>query len=133
MARANINDRISLEAAYPAERFARDAAQNDVAPNQLVRGVRIGSAPDEAGWFDLEPAARHVGEPETPHFVAPARRVEPLVERGRYSAPRETAAPDPDDGYRRFLDDIVDAARRFGYRAEASPGIADPRLKGLRQ
>ena len=32
-----------------------------------------------------------------------------------------------------FLDDIVDAARRFGYKPEESPGQGDPRIRGLRQ
>jgi hypothetical protein len=133
MTKVNIHDRASLEQAYPRETFASDAAQNDLAPNELVHGLRIGTAPDEDGWFELEPATRHAGEPKTPNFLAPARRTAELVDRGRYSAPEQTAPPEPDDGYARFLDDVVGAARRFGYRPEESPGIGDPRLRGLRQ
>ncbi|MFZ2003540.1 MAG: hypothetical protein WB697_10885 [Stellaceae bacterium] len=107
----NANDRETLEQAYPAEAFASDAAQNEPAAATLHRGVRIGSAPDAAGWFELEPATRHAGEPETPNFLAPAQAAR----------------------HAQFLDDIVAAARRFGYRAEESPGPGDARIKGLRQ
>jgi len=129
MTRVNANDRGSLERAYPADAFASDAAQNDLAPNQLVRGVRIGAAPDAEGWFELERAARHAGEPEAPYFLAPARRGEELVDQGR--SPSQTAPPRPDEGYGRFLDDIIAAAKRYGFRREDSPS-RDPRLRGFR-
>jgi hypothetical protein len=133
MTRVNASDRGSLERAYPAAAFASDAAQNDKTPNELMHGVRIGSAPDAEGWFELERAVRHAGEPASGNFLAPTRRSEELVDRGRYSAPAQVDAPDPARGYRRFLEDVVEAAKRFGYRPEESPGRGDPRLKGLRQ
>jgi len=131
MPKVNANDRETLERVYPADAFAGDAAQNERAPYELRHGVRIGSAPDADGFFELERAARHSGEPSTPTFLAPARRAEELVERGHHAAPRQVSAPEPDRGYAQFLDDIVAAARQFGFRAEASPS-RDPRLKGLR-
>ena len=131
MTKVNANDRATLEQAYPAGAFAQDAARNET-PSALQSGVRIGSAPDDEGWFELERAARHAGEPETPHFLAPARLVEELVERGHDRAARQVATPDPARGYVQFLDDIVDAARRFGFRADESPGRDEPRLKGFR-
>jgi len=116
MVKVNANDRGSLESAYPKDAFAGDAARNEV-PSEIVRGVRVGSAPDGDGWFELDIATRHAGEPETPYFLAPARA-------------GETEAH---SGYAQFLDDIVAAAGRFGFRQEESPGPGDARLHGLRQ
>ncbi|HEX3884124.1 MAG TPA: hypothetical protein VHW66_15820 [Stellaceae bacterium] len=122
MTRANIHDRTSLERAYPADAFARDASRNE-STDAIRHGVRIGRAPDKDGWFELEHAARHAGEAEAPHFLAPTRRV---------ADPRETAVPEPEHGYNQFLDDIVAAATRHGFKPEESPGTGDPRLRGLR-
>jgi hypothetical protein len=121
-----------LERAYPQEAFASDSAQNERVSSPLLQGVRIGSAPDAEGWFEVERGTRHVGEPETAYFLIPARRVEELVDRGRYSAPAQVAAPMPERGYAQFLDDIVTAAQRFGFRKEDAPGRNEPRLRGLR-
>jgi hypothetical protein len=115
MTRVNANDRMSLERAYPPDIFASDAAQNGKTPTEILRGVRVGSAPDQAGFFELERARRHVGEPETSYFLPPAESQE------------------PDRGYARFLADIVTAAGRFGFRKEDSPGRGEGRLRGLRQ
>jgi len=35
--------------------------------------------------------------------------------------------------YDGFVSEIIEAAQRFGYRAEASPGRGDARLRGPRQ
>jgi hypothetical protein len=132
MARININDRAALERAYPQDAFASDAARNERVPNPLQHGVRIGSAPDADGWFEMERGTRHTGEPETAYFLTPARRAEELVDRRGYSAPVQVAAPAPGRGYAQFLDDIVAAAERFGFRKEDSPGPGDVRLRGFR-
>jgi len=115
MAKVNANDRSTLERTYPEDAFKSDAAQNEKVPNAVRHGVRIGSAPDPEGCFELERAARHAGEPETPTFLAP------------------TLAAMPEEGYALFLDDVVAAAQRFGFRADESPGQGDPRIRGLRQ
>ena len=130
MAKVNANDRGSLERVYPAEAFARDAAQNELSSNPLIHGVRIGSAPDAAGGFELERATRHAGEPETPYFLVPARHGEELIERGHHHAASQVTAPAPDRGYGQFLDDVVAAAKEFGFRAEQSPS-RDKRLRGF--
>ncbi len=125
MATANIHDRDSLARIYPAEAFASDATENDRAKALVLKGVRIGSAPDEAGDSALERAAQQAGEVPGAVFLAPFHR----------AAPREHAAadPDPQQGYEAFLAEIIDAARHFGFRAETSPGPSDPRLRGARQ
>jgi hypothetical protein len=133
MSKANIHDRRSLEAAYPADAFASDAAQNGRADTQLVSGVRILSAPDAAGDFALERATQQVGEATSPAFLAPYRREDRLVDVGRDSPTPLSAEPHPRQGYDSFLDDIIVAACRDGFDPQDSPGRGDPRLRGLRQ
>ena len=62
MPKANIHDRGSIERVYPPDGFARDAAENDRPQVDVLHGVRIGSAPDQGGDFDIEPASLHAGE-----------------------------------------------------------------------
>jgi hypothetical protein len=120
MARANINDRGSIERIYPPDAFAVDAADNSKQPgNQVLHGVRIASAPDAHGAFELERASRQVGEVGGALFLAPFRR--------------DPAGGDPAAGYDAFIEEIIAAAPCFGFREETSPGIGDPRLHGLRQ
>jgi hypothetical protein len=122
---ANINDRRSIERIYSPDAFARDAAENDRHRIEILKGVRIASAPDENGNFALQPAAQYAGEvPGTP-FLAPFHR--------RTAEEYASDDPDPRHGYDAFIDEIIDAARRHGYRADESPGPGDPRLRGARQ
>ena len=121
MARANIQDRATLERVYPFEGYASDAAQNSLAEGQIVRGIRILSGPDAVGTFDLEPASRHVGETAGAPFLAPQRR------------DGGSGEIDPRASYDEFLDEVIAAARRFGFEPEQSPGRNDSRLRGLRQ
>ncbi len=121
MAKAKIDDRAVLERIYPAEAFAADAAQNDLASSTVLRGVRVLSAPDDNGEFDVEPGSRQVGETAASPFLAPHRQA------------GDRPAADLCAGYEEFLHDIVDAARRFGFAAEDTPGRGDPRIRGLRQ
>jgi hypothetical protein len=58
-------------------------------------------------------------------FLAPFHRATP---NGRTPAHLE-----PHQGYDAFVEEIVEAARRFGYHAETSPGPGDPRIRGARQ
>jgi hypothetical protein len=121
MAKANVEDRTTLERAYPFAAYARDAAQNCLAGSQVVRGIHILSGPDAVGAFDLEPAGRHVGETAGAAFLAPQRR------------DGGSGEIDQRAGYEGFLDEVVAAARRFGFDPEQAPGRNDPRLRGLRQ
>ena len=122
--KANVNDRDSIERIYPPEAFAVDAAENQKQPaNELIRGVRISSPPDDRGAFELSPAAQHVGEDPGTVFLAPFRPAGSEI----------AASGDPDDRYDAFIGEIVDAAQRLAESAEPSPGPGDPRLRGLRQ
>ena len=125
MAKANIHDRKSLERVYPPESFERDAGENDRQGGGLLHGIRIGSAPDQAGNFELEPASLHAGEVPGAVFLAPFHRA--ILDK---HAPADC---DPRGEYDAFVAEIIDLARHFGYRAETSPGPGDPRIRGLRQ
>jgi hypothetical protein len=130
MTKVNASDRASLMRAYPRDLYAQDAAQNERGSNEIIKGVRISSAPDADGWFDVEPSNRHIGEPPSPQFLAPTRRRAELTHQGRAS--EDSAAPEPDLGYEQFLDGIIAAARQHGFRPEQAPGRDEPRLRGFR-
>lgn len=144
MASANVHDRRSIARIYPPEAFAEDASVNDRATAEVLHGVRIDAAPDAAGAFRLSRARQQAGEMPGALFLAPFHRVTADEHAADERAADEHAAADPDprQGYEPFLDDIIAAARRHGYRAEESPGPGedpatgrpgDPRLRGLRQ
>jgi len=59
------------------------------------------------------------------------RRTEELVEGTEHQAARQAAPTDPARGYAQFLNDIVAATKRFGFRVDRSPS-RDPRLRGFR-
>jgi hypothetical protein len=125
VAKANIHDRRSIERIYPPEAYARDAAENDRQRVELRHGVRIGSAPDRTGDFDIEAASLHAGEVPGAVFLAPFHHAT--------ANEHASADPDPQHGYEGFVAEIIDSAQHFGYRAETSPGHGDPRLRGARQ
>ena len=122
---ANIHDRASIERAYPREAYASDASQNERRKPAMLRGVRIAAGPNDQGEFAIEAAAQHAGEVPGAVFLAPFHRVT--------AEENAVAEPDPRLGYEAFLDEIIEAAQRLGFRADASPGPGDPRLRGLRQ
>ena len=147
---ANINDRPSVERLYPLGVFAVDAAENEKQPaNELLRGVRVFSAPDENGAFEVVRGIRHVGEVHGMAFFAAYRtlcglhafaaRYEALESNAGALAMSRTgqvyavANPDPRDEYNTFIDEIIAAAPRVGFRRSESPGRGDARLQGLRQ
>ena len=129
MPTANIHDRRSIERIYSRDDFAVDAAANQQQPaNEFLRGVRIVSAPDAAGIFEVEPARHHVGEIAGLVFLTPFR---PLVT--AETVARNTGSDKPRTGYDAFIDAIIAAAPRFGFQAADAPGPGDPRLRGPRQ
>jgi len=125
MPTANIRNRASIEQIYPLDAFSRDATENDRPKADVLHGVRVASAPDQAGDFALERATQHAGEAPGAIFLAPFHRAT--------AADRAGADPDPRHGYEAFLDEIIDNAQRRGYRRETSPGPGDRRIRGLRQ
>src|SRR5690348_16152044 len=108
MPKANINRPSTLEEVYPPDVFASDAAQNGRMASTVLRGVRILSAPDAAGDFEFERAARQVGEAVSASFLAPHRREDRMAD-ARRDSPTDASAdePGPQAGYAAFLDEIV--------------------------
>jgi hypothetical protein len=135
MHKANINDRASIEALYPRSAFAEDAGRNALGKTPVLYGVRIGSAPDEQGWFSL--VRHHIGEPgggaqavflsaQEPHLAATRVGADP-GEGGLQ--PPEAAVSNQADEYRAFIDSILDTARSADF--EEAIGRGDPRLRGF--
>lgn len=71
---ANVNDRHSIMAIYPLERYEIDAAENSMARETTRHGLRIETAPDHDGSFRLVRVTKSIGEaPEGPNalFICP--------------------------------------------------------------
>jgi hypothetical protein len=113
MATTNLHDRASIERVYPRDVYASDASENERRQSGVLKGVRITEVADQAG------------EAPGAVFLAPFHRVTTQED--------ASAEPDPRQGYEAFLDEIVEAAQRPGFRREASPGPGDVRLRGPRQ
>jgi hypothetical protein len=133
---ANIHDRDSVEAVYPEEVFAYEAGLNSRAKATVHKGVRILSAVDERGGFEIERGARHVGEDETqehaiflsPDLIASAQA---LVDGGGYGTTVQRKSGQQADkaaDYVAFVDRIIAAARQADFAAV--PGFKDARLRG---
>lgn len=133
MSHANLHDRTSIERIYPRAVFLRESNANSRAKASVLRGLRILSAPDESGNFELVRAARHAGEAasgEGAVFLCPfAQATQHAADYPKAAAPR--AAAEPDDPYEDFVTRILEAARTA--RLPEPTGRGDPRLKGLRQ
>ncbi len=133
MQRANINDRSTIERIYPRAVFQQEANANSRAKASVLSGVRIASAPDADGGFDLTRASRHAGEAESGDgavFLSPrAQQTGHGADYPATAAPPQTAGDR--DPYAAFIDQIIAAARR----APAAPvsSHSDAKLRGLRQ
>jgi hypothetical protein len=123
MPTANTRDRASIERIYSRDDYARDASENERRKPGVLKGVRIAEAADGRGDFAIEPASQQAGEVSGAVFLAPFHRV----------TAAEDAASDRRHAYEAFLDEIIEAAQRPGFRGEDSPGPGDRRLRGLRQ
>ena len=141
MAKAEIADRASVERAYPPDEFAADAAENEKVSSEFIKGVRILSAPDRSGTFDIERAVQQVGEasqvgqPTGAAFLTPFRTPGAPAGENRDGGADRNAPAVPVSGYDAFIDQMIEAARRLGAApdADASPGPGDARLRGPRQ
>jgi hypothetical protein len=138
MMKANIHDRGTIERVYPEEAFAFEAGGNSRAKATVRKGVRIVSAVDARGEFEIERASRHVSESDGPDqaiFLSPdlVSSADALVTGGGYgsttereSGPQAHKAAD----YVAFIDRIIDAAKHADFRPAPS---GDERLRGPRQ
>jgi hypothetical protein len=135
MAKANLNDRASIEAIYPETRWEQDAARNTQGNAAVIHGVKILSEPDADGSFELKPMAQHVGEGDResdviflPAFEADAGGSQPGSTYGSSAAP--TADHDTASEYARFIDSVIEAARTADFKPAIGKG--DERIKGFR-
>ena len=140
MANANINDRATIEQAYPRQSFEEDIRLNSDAKTQVQRGVRIPAPPDADGTFSLVRASRHVGELEAASetiFLAPTRSFDAALKPSSSGYGQEEAeAGDPAaesgraaDAYGAFVDAVVAGVRSAHF--EKPLAANDERLKGF--
>ena len=139
MTKASIHDRITLERLYPKDMFNRDSRLNAEATAVKLHGVKILSACDANGEFQVAPATRHVAErnPEGDVvFLFPQglQRNDRLMlspdyggaEPDRGASPEEVSAS---PGYEEFIDRVFEAARSA--RFKPAIGSHEERLKGF--
>jgi hypothetical protein len=138
MPTANVFDRASVEAIYPRDVYEAEAAQNAVGNAQMLRGLRIDSAPDDKGDFTLVRAARDVGEAAGTRealFLSPtmeSRDYGRFTEMpGREGGVEERRDPpgSAGDAYAAFIDRVIEAARDAQFPERIGGG--DDRLKGF--
>ena len=135
MAKANLNDRASVENIYPEARWEQDAAQNTRGKAAVMHGLKILSEPGADGGFDLAPASQHVGESNSdgdvvfiPAFEADAAAASDGSTYGGSVAP--IADRDTANEYARFIDSVIEAARNADFKPAIGKG--EERLKGFR-
>lgn len=135
MAKANLNDRSSIERIYPETQWEQDAARNTQGSASVIHGVKILSEPDAEGGFELAAMAQGVaeGDPESdviflPAFEADAADAQAGSTYGGSVAP--TRDHDTASEYARFIDSIIEAARRADFKPPIGKG--DDRIKGFR-
>ncbi|AWB07033.1 hypothetical protein A6A40_18275 (plasmid) [Azospirillum humicireducens] len=136
MAKANINDRSSIERIYDRPSFERDAAANARSKATIVHGVKILSAPDADGQVEISRASHHVaeGNPEGDTIFIPAFSLhDSTAADGNIHvgsvAPVATPPGEAADEYRSFIDDVLNAAKQGHFKSEIGRG--EERLKGF--
>ena len=134
MPESSIHDRRSIERLYPREVFLSDANANMAAQASVLHGVRVRSASDRSGRFELTRAARHTGEQDDREggvFLSPFAQATGHGADYPHSASAAGARGRQKDTYDAFIDSIIEAARH------AAPGgtssTQDARLRGLQQ
>ncbi len=135
MARANINDRSTIENLYPKSEFDQEAAGNSRGKAAIIKGLKILSAPDAQGEIELARASQHVGEsaPDTDSiFVAAYRAGASIADNGTaYESSTAPTSDNRDEGadYRNFIDEVLEKARSAQFQPPIGKG--EERLKGF--
>jgi hypothetical protein len=125
MPSANLNEPGSLESIYPRDAFLRDSARNGNAADPVRHGVRVTSAPDANGAFEMTVASQQTGERDPGGdsvFLAP--------ERSQAASGTPEGSPDgvSQDGYAAFLKAVMEAVRTARFKR---PVGKDRRLAGF--
>ena len=136
MSSATIDDRASLEQIYPREAFEQDSRENARADMAVVNGLRILSAPDASGVFQVMRTRQHTGErdPEGDTvFLAPSLTEQPggLAASPDYGGADHAgpAAGLGRGGYDAFLDTVFQTARTAEFKRPIGRG--EQRLRGF--
>ncbi|WP_207455926.1 hypothetical protein [Azospirillum sp. SYSU D00513] len=135
MEKANVNDLSSLERVYPRDAYEEEARRNAQDKNTVHHGLKILSAPDGEGNFDVMRANRHVGEVPAPThslFVCPflpAAEQEQFTQDRNYGGPiqKPEGTENRTDPYQAFLAQVVATAKS----ADFPPTDGEERLKGF--
>lgn len=132
---ANINDRTSIQKIYPMAAWEQDGSRNAQSNAAIVYGVKILSAPDDKGSFELVRMSQHVAEndPESDQiFLTPFESgAAEAVEGATYSGGVQPPGYQHSDGdYESFVDAILEAARTAHFKPAI--GVGDGRIKGFR-
>jgi hypothetical protein len=145
MTSASIHDRASIERLYPRDAFEADAGSNAQAKTSVLKGLRILSAPDDAGAFQVTRASQHTGEAHAGDaqgrgnglFLAPnlgANFAALMRNDTDYGGAQEkhdaldSVAARQDD-YGAFIDRVIASARAADF--ERPIGRGEERLKGF--
>ncbi|MFC5068713.1 hypothetical protein [Flaviflagellibacter deserti] len=136
MAKANVNDRDSIELIYDQSVFEHDAARNARGESAVVHGLNILSAPDGNGTIEIARASRHIAErdPEGDSvFIAAYRaRATTADDANAYAgsiSPSSEAVNDNGD-YGRFINEVLETVRNTKFKPAI--GVGDDRIKGFR-
>ena len=137
MAKANVNDRVSIEQIYDRSVFEQDAARNARGESAVVHGLNILSAPDGNGTIEIARASRHIAErdPEGDSvFLAAYRaRATTAEDANAYAgsiSPGADAVNDNGGYYGRFITEVLETVRNAKFKPAI--GVGDDRIKGFR-
>jgi hypothetical protein len=135
MIKANVNDRTSVERIYGPDAWEQDASRNSRGNATVVYGLKILSGADSEGVFALARTSQHVGEGDREGdavflaaFEADAAATSDEGTYGGSVGPMADAHDDSD--YRRFIDNVLEAARTAHFKPAIGKG--DDRIKGFR-
>jgi hypothetical protein len=131
---ANVNDRPSIEALYPAEVFEADAGANSMGHAHFLRGIRVEAGSDESGAVRIARATQSLSDADHPAcsaFLCPYMgRAYGLFMlqgggRGAVDERRDIFEPHLDE-YSAFIDKIIETGRH----SALAPGGSRDRMAG---
>jgi hypothetical protein len=137
MQSVNINQRETLESYYPLDSFVHDANQNARGKTAVMHGLRILSAPDGEGAFNVTKAQHNVAEDashEDTLFLYSVRDDDNnWFDKEEVDASKAVHAKehpvDVSELYRGFIDRVIETARTAKFQSNIGRG--EPRLKGF--
>lgn len=135
MAKANVNDRSSIEQVYDQSVFEHDAARNARGESAVIHGLNILSGPDGNGIVEIARASRHIAErdPEGDSVFLAAYRARATEDANAYAgsiSPGMDGVEDESVYYGRFITEVMETVRNAKFKPAI--GVGDDRIKGFR-